>query len=116
MRLWPRSADTCTRCSRSRRTPGCSPSTRRALHASAARSGVGGRGTALSPAQIARFLKECSPRWRLFFTVALDTGLLRGKMIGLQRRDVALLERVIYVRRSIGAYDDRREATMTRMR
>ena len=43
------------------------------------------RGTALSPAQIARFLNECSPRWRLFFTVALDTGLRRGEMIGLQR-------------------------------
>jgi integrase len=67
------------------------------------------RGTALSPAQIARFLNECSPRWRLFFTVALDTGLRRGEMIGLQRRDVALLERVIYVRRSIGAYDDPEE-------
>jgi integrase len=68
------------------------------------------RGTALSPAQIARFLKECSPRWRSFFTVALDTGLRRGEMIGLQRRDVALLERVIYVRRSIGAYDDPEES------
>src|SRR5580700_7594350 len=41
------------------------------------------RGTALSPAQISRFLNECSPRWRLFFTVALDTGLRRGEMIGL---------------------------------
>lgn len=68
------------------------------------------RGTALSPAQISRFLNECSPRWRLFFTVALDTGLRRGEMIGLQRRDVALLERVLYVRRSIGAYDDPEES------
>jgi integrase len=67
------------------------------------------RGTALSPAQIARFLNECSPRWQLFFTVALDTGLRRGEMIGLQRCDVALLERVLYVRRSIGAYDDPEE-------
>ena len=68
------------------------------------------RGTALSPAQIARFLNECSPRWRLFFTVALDTGLRRGEMIGLRRRDVALLERVLYVRRSIGTYDDPEES------
>lgn len=67
------------------------------------------RGTALSPAQIARFLAVCSPRWRRFFTVALDTGLRRGEMIGLRREDVALLERVLYVRRSIGAYDDAEE-------
>jgi len=52
------------------------------------------RGTALSPAQIARFLNECSrdpsgklrddARWVLFFTVALDTGLRRGEMVGLR--------------------------------
>ncbi|MGE5700889.1 MAG: tyrosine-type recombinase/integrase [Arthrospira platensis] len=67
------------------------------------------RGTALSPAQVARFLAVCSPRWRQFFTVALDTGLRRGEMIGLRREDVALLERLLYVRRSIGAYDDPEE-------
>jgi len=67
------------------------------------------RGTALSPAQVARFLAACSPRWRRFFTVALDTGLRRGEMIGLRREDVALLERVLYVKRSIGAYDDPEE-------
>lgn len=64
------------------------------------------RGTALTPAQVARFLAACSPRWRRFFTVALDTGLRRGEMIGLRREDVAVLERVLYVRRSIGAYDE----------
>jgi len=64
------------------------------------------RGTVLSPAQIKRFLDECSPRWRLFFTVALDTGLRRGELIGLRWGDVDLLERVLYVRRSIGVYDD----------
>jgi integrase len=67
------------------------------------------RGTALSPAQIARFLEACSPRWRLFFTVALDTGLRRGELVGLQWGDVDLLERVLYIRRSIGNYDDPEE-------
>jgi integrase len=64
------------------------------------------RGTALSPMQIARFLDACSPRWRLFFMVALDTGLRRGELVGLQWGDVDLLERVLYIRRSIGNYDD----------
>jgi integrase len=74
------------------------------------------RGTALSPVQIARFLNECSrdpsgklrddARWVLFFTVALDTGLRRGEMIGLRWGDVNLLDRILYVRRSIGNYDD----------
>lgn len=74
------------------------------------------RGTALSPAQVARFLNECSrdpsgklrdnARWVLFFTVALDTGLRRGEMIGLRWGDVNLLDRILYVRRSIGNYDD----------
>jgi integrase len=68
------------------------------------------RGMALTQAQIARFLAACSPRWQQFFTVALDTGLRRGEMIGLRREDVALLERLLYVRRSIGAYDDPDEA------
>jgi integrase len=67
------------------------------------------RGIVLTPMQIGRFLEECSPRWRRFFTVALDTGLRRGEMIGLRREDVALLERVLYVRRSIGVYDDPEE-------
>lgn len=64
------------------------------------------RGTALTPAQIARFLEECSPRWRLFFTVALDSGLRRGELVGLRWGDVDLLDRILYVRRSIGNYDD----------
>jgi integrase len=68
------------------------------------------RGTALSPVQIARLLDACPPRWRLFFTVALDTGLRRGELVGLQWGDVDLLERVVYVRRSIGNYDDPAEA------
>jgi integrase len=63
------------------------------------------RGTELSPVQLKRFLDQCSPRWRPFFTVALDTGLRRGELIGLQWGDVDLLERILYVRRSIGAYD-----------
>jgi integrase len=51
------------------------------------------RGTALSPAQITRFLDACSigldgkphadARWRLFFAIALDTGLRRGELVGL---------------------------------
>ena len=41
-----------------------------------------------------------------FFTVALDTGLRRGELIGLRWGDVDLLQRIIYVRRSIGPYDD----------
>ncbi len=64
------------------------------------------RGTELSPLQIRRFLEQCSPRWRLFFTVALDTGLRRGELIGLRWQDVDLLERIIHVRRSIGPYDE----------
>ncbi|HTR89113.1 MAG TPA: site-specific integrase [Solirubrobacteraceae bacterium] len=64
------------------------------------------RGTELSPVQLRRFLQECSPRWRPFFTVALDTGLRRGELIGLRWEDVDLLERVIHVRRSIGPYDE----------
>jgi integrase len=67
------------------------------------------RGTQLSPMQVKRFLDECSPRWRLFFTVALDTGLRRGELIGLRWGDVDLLERILYVRRSIGPYDDPEE-------
>jgi integrase len=63
------------------------------------------RGTELSPVQVKRFLDECSPRWRPLFTVALDTGLRRGELIGLCWGDVDLLARIIYVRRSIGAYD-----------
>jgi integrase len=63
------------------------------------------RGTELSPVQLKRFLDQCSPRWRPFFTVALDTGLRRGELIGLQWGDIDLLERILYVRRSIGAYD-----------
>jgi integrase len=78
------------------------------------------RGTALSPVQVKRFLDACSigrdgkphddARWRLFFIIALDTGLRRGELVGLQWGDVALRERVIYVRRSIGNYDDPAEA------
>ncbi len=64
------------------------------------------RGTELSPVQVKRFLDECSPRWRLFFTVALDTGLRRGELIGLRWGDIDLLERILYVRRSIGPYDE----------
>jgi integrase len=63
------------------------------------------RGTQLSPMQLGRFLDVCSPRWRLFFTVALDTGLRRGELIGLCWGDIDLLQRIIYVRRSIGPYD-----------
>ena len=63
------------------------------------------RGTELSPIEVGRFLEACPPRWRLFFTVALDTGLRRGELIGLRWEDVDLLERVIHVRRSIGPYD-----------
>ncbi|HYM45600.1 MAG TPA: tyrosine-type recombinase/integrase [Solirubrobacteraceae bacterium] len=64
------------------------------------------RGTELSPMQVKRFLDACSPRWRPFFTVALDTGLRRGELIGLRWGDVDLLERILYVRRSIGPYDE----------
>ena len=68
------------------------------------------RGTQLSPVQIKRFLEECSPRWRAFFTVALDTGLRRGELIGLRWEDVDLLQRILHVRRSISAYDQPRPA------
>ncbi len=64
------------------------------------------RGTELSPVQVKRFLDVCPPRWRLFFTVALDTGLRRGELIGLRWQDVDLLARIIHVRRSIGPYDE----------
>ncbi len=74
------------------------------------------RGIALTPAQVGRLLVECSrgpsgkprddARWLLFFTVALDTGLRRGEMVGLRWGDVNLLDRILYVRRSIGNYDD----------
>lgn len=63
------------------------------------------RGTELSPVQVKRFLDACSPRWRPFFTVAIDTGLRRGELIGLRWSDIDLLQRIIYVRRSIGSYD-----------
>ena len=66
-----------------------------------------GRGMALTPMQEKRFMDACSPRWRLFFRVALSTGLRRGEMIGLRWGDVSLTERVIDVRRSICPYDDR---------
>jgi integrase len=64
------------------------------------------RGTELSPVEVKRFLDVCPSRWRLFFTVALDTGLRRGELIGLRWEDVDLLERIIHVRRSIGPYDE----------
>ena len=64
------------------------------------------RGTALTPMQEAQFMNECSDRWRLFFRVALSTGLRRGEMIGLRWGDISLGERVIDVRRSICPYDD----------
>ena len=51
-------------------------------------------------------MDACSDRWRLFFRVALSTGLRRGEMIGLRWGDVSLSERVIDVRRSICPYDD----------
>ncbi len=63
------------------------------------------RGTQLSPVQIKRFLDQCPPRWRAFFTVALDTGLRRGELIGLRWEDIDLLQRILHVRRSIGSYD-----------
>jgi integrase len=63
------------------------------------------RGTQLSLVQIKNFLDECSPRWRPFFAVALDTGLRRGELIGLRWGDIDLLQRILYVRRSIGQYD-----------
>ncbi len=63
------------------------------------------RGTELSPAQLERFLQGCSPRWRLFFAVAIETGLRRGELIGLRWGDVDLLQRILYVRRTIGPYD-----------
>jgi len=64
------------------------------------------RGTELSPVQIRRFMDVCTPRWRRFFTVALDTGLRRGELVGLRWGDVDLLARIVHVRRSIGPYDD----------
>lgn len=63
------------------------------------------RGTQLSPMQVKRLIDECPERWRLFFTIALDTGLRRGELIGLRWGDVDLLDRILYVRRSIGSYD-----------
>jgi integrase len=56
--------------------------------------------------QLKRFLDACSPRWHPFFIVALDTGLRRGELIGLRWGDIDLLERILYVRRSISSYDD----------
>jgi integrase len=52
-------------------------------------------------------LDACSPRWRAFFTVALDTGMRRGELVGLRWGDVDLLQRTIHVRRSIGVHDHR---------
>lgn len=65
-----------------------------------------GRGMALTPMQEGQFMDECSDRWRLFFRVALSTGLRRGEMIGLRWGDVSLGESVIDARRSICPYDD----------
>jgi integrase len=67
------------------------------------------RGIELSSGQLDRFLRACSPRWRLFFTVAIETGLRRGELIGLRWGDVDLLERIICVRRTIGPYDMQEE-------
>ena len=78
----------------------------RARASNGGRHSVRARGTQLSPVQLARFLAVCSPRWRPFFIVALDTGLRRGELIGLRWGDVDLLERIIHVRRSIGPHDD----------
>jgi integrase len=68
-------------------------------------SGRRARGTQLSPMQVQRFLEACSSRWRPFFTVALDSGLRRGELIGLRWGDVDLLQQTICVRRSIGVHD-----------
>jgi integrase len=47
-------------------------------------------------------------------TVALDTGLRRGELIGLQWGDIDLPERMIDVRRSISSHDDPSEALTTK--
>jgi integrase len=51
------------------------------------------RGMALSPVEAGRFLESCSPRWRLFFRVALSSGLRRGELVGLRWEDVVHSER-----------------------
>ena len=39
------------------------------------------------------FCMKIGCQWLLFFTVALDTGLRRGEMVGLRWGDVNLLDR-----------------------
>ncbi len=56
----------------------------------------------LTPAEAQRLLEHTSlPLWRLFFFVALRTGLRAGELIGLRWEDIDLEHRVIVVRRSV---------------
>ena len=56
----------------------------------------------LTPAESRRLLEHtASPFWRLFFFVALRTGLRAGEIIALRWEDIDLNHRLIVVRRSI---------------
>lgn len=56
----------------------------------------------LTPSESQLLLENTSdPKWRLFFFVALRTGLRAGELIGLRWEDIDLKTRLIIVRRNI---------------
>ncbi|RPH66882.1 MAG: site-specific integrase [Myxococcaceae bacterium] len=56
--------------------------------------------TYLRPEEVPRVLAALHPRWRPLFATALYTGLRKGELSGLQRQDVDLERRLLFVGRS----------------
>jgi integrase len=56
--------------------------------------------TYLRPEEVPRVLAALHPRWRPLFVTALYTGLRKGELAGLQRQDVDLDRRLLFVGRS----------------
>jgi integrase len=62
--------------------------------------------------EVPRVLAELPATWRPFFATAVDTGLRKGELIGLRKKDVDLKRRLLTVERSYNG-TRRRAATQT---
>jgi integrase len=58
---------------------------------------------ALTPTEVRRLLDAAAPEHRLFFELAVMTGLRRGELIGLKWGDVDFRDARLHVRRSVWA-------------